>query len=65
MENQNCRIGSVTQMDTGTQAINLLEQQYKNFMEKASTIKYTDSKLAEFFESKATKINKILKDLTD
>jgi hypothetical protein len=51
-------------MDNGTQAIHLLEQQYNSFMEKASNIKYTDSKLAEFFESKAAKISKILKDLS-
>lgn len=51
-------------MGTGTHAIHLLEQQYKNFMEKASGIRYTDSKLAEFFESKAKKISKILRDLS-
>lgn len=51
-------------MASGDRTIQLLEQQYASFMEKASSIKYTDSSLAEFFESKAMKIGKILKDIS-
>ncbi|WP_026812049.1 hypothetical protein [Arenibacter certesii] len=64
MKNQNCKVGSVTQMANGVDTRPLLEEQYHNFMEKAANIKYTDSRLAEFFERKATKIDKILKDLS-
>ncbi|GGW27366.1 hypothetical protein GCM10007383_10920 [Arenibacter certesii] len=51
-------------MANGVDTRPLLEEQYHNFMEKAANIKYTDSRLAEFFERKATKIDKILKDLS-
>lgn len=61
MENQYCKVGSVTPMTNGRQAIHLLEYQYQNFMEKASNI--NDAKLVEFFESKAQKAQKILENL--
>lgn len=63
MENQNCRVGSINSIPYGTNAISVLEYQYQRFMEKASTIKHTNSALAEFFESKAAKIRKILETL--
>jgi len=50
-------------MTTGSQAISLLEYQYQCFKEKASNIKYSDTKLGEFFEQKAKKIQKILDEL--
>ena len=61
MENQYCKVGAVTPMSNGTQAIHLLEYQYQNFMEKASNI--NDAKLVEYFESKAQKIKKVLENL--
>ncbi|WP_026809442.1 hypothetical protein [Arenibacter latericius] len=64
MKNQNCKVGSVTQMATNINTRPLLEEQYLSFMEKADRIKYSDSNLADFFERKAIKINKILKDLS-
>lgn len=61
MENQYCKVGTVTPMTSGRQAIHLLEYQYQNFLDKASTI--NDAKLVEFFESKAQKVQKILENL--
>lgn len=63
MENQNCRVGSVNSITHGSNAINVLEYQYQRFMEKASNMKHINSDLAEFFESKAAKIRKILEAL--
>jgi len=63
MEKQYCRVGSVTPMSTGRQAITLLEDQYQSFMEKASNIKYSNTQLGEFFEQKAQKIQKMLEEL--
>lgn len=59
MENQYCKVGTITPMTTGRQAIALLEYQYQNFMDKASS----DANLSEYFESKAKKIQKILENL--
>ena len=63
MEKQYCKVGSVTPMTTGRQAIALLEYQYQCFMDKASNIKYSNTKLGEFFELKAQKIQKMLEEL--
>ncbi|WP_366139579.1 hypothetical protein [uncultured Maribacter sp.] len=63
MEKQYCKVGSTTPLGNGNQSISLLEYQYQNFMEKASNIKYSDSKLGEFFELKAKKIKKDLENL--
>ncbi len=63
MENQYCRVGTVTPMTTGRQAIALLENQYQNFMEKAANMEYADAKLVEFFEQKAKKIKIMLEKL--
>lgn len=64
MENQYCKVGSVSPMNSGSKEISLLEYQYQNFMDKATNKKFTDSKLAEFFELKAMKIRKIIETLT-
>ena len=61
MENQYCKVGTVTPLINGRQAIHLLEYQYQNFMEKAASM--NDAKLVEFFELKAQKIKKILENL--
>ena len=63
MEKQYCKVGSVTPMTTGRQAVALLEYQYQSFMEKASNIKYRNTNLGEFFEKKAQKIQKMLEEL--
>ncbi|WP_394750461.1 hypothetical protein [Spongiimicrobium salis] len=63
MNKQYCRVGTVTSITAENHAITILEYQYQNFMEKASNIKYMDTKLGEFFEQKAQKIKKTLEDL--
>jgi hypothetical protein len=61
MKNQYCKVGAVTPMSNGIQAVHLLEYQYQNFIERASNI--NDAKLVEFFEGKAQKIKKTLESL--
>jgi len=63
MENQYCKVGAITPINQGRQAIVLLEFQYQNFMEKAANMDYADAKLREFFEQKALKIQKMLEKL--
>lgn len=60
MNKQYCRVGAATSMTEERETIVLLEYQYQNFMAKASQ---ADNQLAEFFESKALKIKKILENL--
>ena len=61
MENQYCKVGAATPLTSNRQNIHLLEFQYQNFLDKASTI--NDAKLIEFFESKAQKVQRILENL--
>lgn len=61
MENQYCKVGAVTPLTSSRQTIHLLEFQYQNFLDKASSI--NDAKLIEFFESKAQKVQRILENL--
>jgi len=63
MENQYCKVGSVTPITANRNVISLLEYQYQNFLEKAGNLDYTDAKLVEFFEQKAQKIQKILENM--
>lgn len=63
MENQYCKVGAVTPIANGHDAVAFLEYQYKSFMEKAANIQYADAKLREFFEQKALKVKKILENL--
>ncbi|PIB29525.1 hypothetical protein BFP77_05955 [Maribacter sp. 4U21] len=63
MEKQYCKVGSVTPIAAKADAITMLEYQYRNFLDKASNMKYSDTKLGEFFEQKAKKIQKALDSL--
>ncbi|MBD0850923.1 hypothetical protein [Maribacter arenosus] len=63
MDKQYCKVGSVTPITSGNQAISILEYQYQSFMEKASNLEYNNTKLGEFFEQKAQKIKKRLEEL--
>ncbi len=63
MEKQYCKVGEVKPLNNEEQSVVLLEYLYQNFMDKASNIQYANTKLAEFFESKAQKIQKLLKEL--
>ncbi|MFH6602064.1 hypothetical protein ACEZ3G_01135 [Maribacter algicola] len=60
MEKQYCKVGTVTPIAANRNSIHLLEYQYQSFLEKASNMEYTDTKLVEFFEQKAQKIKKVL-----
>ncbi|MRI02074.1 hypothetical protein GH721_16130 [Kriegella sp. EG-1] len=59
MEKQYCKVGTITPMTTGEQAIALLEYQYQSFKERASS----NTNLSEYFEQKAVKIQKVLEKL--
>jgi len=63
MDNQYCKVGSVTPITSGQQAVAVLENRYRNFLEKASDMNSADTQLVEFFENKAQKIKKVLEDL--
>lgn len=63
MENQYCKVGSVKPIAANADAITMLEYQYQNFVDKASNIKYSDTKLGEFFEQKAAKVKRLLENL--
>ncbi len=62
MEKQYCKVGTVTPIAAKADAVTMLEYQYQNFVDKASNIKYSNTKLGEFFELKARKINKALQE---
>ena len=63
MDNQYCRVGSVTPITSGHHAVAVLEHRYHNFLQKASDRKLTDTNLAEFFENKAVQLKKVLESL--
>ena len=63
MENQYCRVGTVTPITSGHHAVAVLEYRYKSFLQKASDLKGTDTRLLEFFENKARNIKKVLESL--
>lgn len=63
MENQYCKVGAVKTLNNEEQSIALLEYLYQDFIKKSSHTKYANTKLGAFFESKAQKIDKLLKDL--
>lgn len=61
MENQYCKVGTITPIAADRNMIHLLEYQYQNFLEKASNM--NDAKLVAFFELKASKIKRVLENL--
>lgn len=63
MDNQYCKVGAVTPITSGQQAVAILENRYRNFLQKASDLNGTDKQLIEFFENKAQNIKKILEEL--
>lgn len=63
MDNQYCKVGSVTPITSGQQAITVLEYRYRNFLRKASDSSIADSRLVEFFENKANQLKKVLESL--
>ncbi|MEM9000977.1 MAG: hypothetical protein AAGB24_12000 [Bacteroidota bacterium] len=63
MERQYCKVGAVTPITSGNQAVTILEYQYQNFIQKAADATYIDTKLGAFFERKAQGIKKVLENL--
>lgn len=63
MNNQNCRVGTVTPITSGSEAISVLEVMYNNFIEKAADVSHADTRLGEFFKRKAQGIKKVLESL--
>ncbi|WP_047416019.1 hypothetical protein [Cellulophaga sp. Hel_I_12] len=63
MEKQYCKVGTVKALNTEEQSIAFLEYLYQNFIDKASNIKYANTQLGDFFESKAKKLEKLLKEM--
>ena len=59
MENQYCKVGTVTPISAANDVATLLEYQYQNFLKKA-TSKESNTRLLEFFDSKAQKIKRAL-----
>lgn len=64
MEKQNCKVGASHAMDRGNNGMNFLETQYRHFSNKAAEAARMNSRLKDFFESKALKIQKQLQQLT-
>ena len=63
MENQYCRVGTITPITSGSQAVAVLEYRYQNFLEKAADVTYIGTELGEFFARKAQNIKKVLESL--
>jgi len=63
MESQYCRVGSVKPITSGNQAVAILEYRYQHFLEKATKMGNIDSRLTDFFESKAQNIKRTLENL--
>lgn len=62
MNNQNCKVGAATPITSGAQAIQVLEEMYRNFMEKSAN--EANAHLGEFFKSKAQGFKKVLESLS-
>jgi hypothetical protein len=60
MERQYCKVGSINPIGSGSQELTLLKNQLQHFNQKAMEAAQKDSRLKEFFEKKAQKIQKIL-----
>jgi len=63
MNNQYCKVGAVTPITSGNHAVAILEHRYQHFLEKASSMGKMDTRLADFFESKAQSIKNTLENL--
>jgi hypothetical protein len=63
MKNQYCKVGSIKQMNSEEQSIALIEYLYQNSTEKSSNLEYANTKLGDFFKSKAQKFEKLLNEL--
>ncbi len=64
MQNQYCRVGTVTPITSGNHAISMLEFRYKSFLEKAADASNINTNLGDFFNRKAQELKKVLESLT-
>ena len=60
MEKQYCKVGSINPIGSGSQELQILRNQLQHFNQKALEAAQKDSRLKDFFEKKAQKIQKIL-----
>lgn len=60
---QYCKVGAVTPITSGNQAVAALEFRYQDFIAKAADATYIDTNLSEFFKRKAQGIKKVLENL--
>ena len=63
MKDQYCKVGNTKSITSGQQASLVLEHRYQLFLERASGLRNTNKRLAEFFESKALQIRSVLDNL--
>lgn len=63
MEKQHCKVGAIHRLDTDTQGPHILEHLLLNFQRKAMEANQNGSRLQEFFEQKARKIQQLLQQL--
>lgn len=64
MKNQFCKVGAITPITSGANAINTLEAMYHAFLEKAKDATYANSNLGDFFKRKAEAFKNILDGLS-
>ncbi|MEX0274720.1 MAG: hypothetical protein AB3N16_10105 [Flavobacteriaceae bacterium] len=62
MEKQYCKVGTVTPIEGNGHTLQILQWQYTHFLSKANG-NNVDSRLLEFFESKAQKVKKAMEEL--
>ncbi len=63
MEKQYCKVGAVTPITSGSEAVAILEYQYQNFLAKATDTNYVGTTLGDFFDRKAQSIKEALENL--
>lgn len=60
MEKQYCKVGAVTPITRGEQALSILRLRYESFVEKAARMSTINSRLGEFFNRKAQQLKGVL-----
>lgn len=63
MKNQNCKVGTITDMTRDPQASTRMISHYQSLMSRAADTRYAGTQLGEFFERKAKSILKTLEKL--
>lgn len=63
MKSQYCKVGTVKPINSGEHSNLIIEGFYRDFIDKSSNIEYANTKLGEFFETKAQQFEKLLNSL--